>query len=326
MASLVSVAVTRLEEGQKGYNGVTLTNFANDTTEPGIAQGSVIEIAGALYEFTGPEPETVASWGGVGNGTQAYIEITAGGSTATAAWTTTPPSWDTDKQGFYRSSLVRTVGGSFKDGSGNATKKFLYSDPNLISLRKYGNGSVEIPGALEVVTGGVTVGAGGLTVTADGLTVTAGGLAVGAGGAEISGALDVAGYDIDCAAMTLTAGITCGLDIDMTGSDPDITSTKPIDLQKGHYHARLNQTGGDIDDVYDFLAPAIPDNGDSVVVHGVVGYGTNVQWHVTSAQRSTSTAIALYRVNLGSGITDGIASSTITDGDSTSIDFVQLAY
>ena len=185
MANLVTVAVTQIEEQRKGYNGVTLTQFANDTTEPQIAAGSIVEIAGSLYEFSGAE--AITGFAGIGNGNQTYIEVTASGATASAAFSTTAPTWDTDKQGYYNGGLVRTIGGSFKDGSGNATNKFLYTDPNLLSLRKYGNGAVEIPGALEVVAGGVTVGAGAITASSSSLAL--GGAVTGVTSLSMGGAV-----------------------------------------------------------------------------------------------------------------------------------------
>ena len=305
MANLVTVAVTQIEEQRKGYNGVTLTQFANDTTEPQIAAGSIVEIAGSLYEFSGAE--AITGFAGIGNGNQTYIEVTASGATASAAFSTTAPTWDTDKQGYYNGGLVRTIGGSFKDGSGNATNKFLYTDPNLLSLRKYGNGAVEIPGALEVVAGGVTVGAGAITASSSSLAL---------GGA-----------------VTGVPAVSMGGDLDMTAADPEITSTKPLDLQKGHYHDDIhdNFVGAPTqDEVFDFLAPAIPDIGDMVTVTGAIRPISTAsdQVLITSfAERTAASTIEIhgFRVEMALDIGGAIA-QVITNGDATNLGEVSLAY
>ena len=317
MANLVTVAVTQIEEQRKGYNGVTLTQFANDTTEPQIAAGSIVEIAGSLYEFSGAE--AITGFAGIGNGNQTYIEVTASGATASAAFSTTAPTWDTDKQGYYNGGLVRTIGGSFKDGSGNATNKFLYTDPNLLSLRKYGNGAVEIPGALEVVAGGVTVGAGAITASSSSLAL--GGAVTGVTSLSMGGA------------VTGGTSLSMGGDLDMTAADPEITSTKPLDLQKGHYHDDIhdNFVGAPTqDEVFDFLAPAIPDIGDMVTVTGAIRPISTAsdQVLITSfAERTAASTIEIhgFRVEMALDIGGAIA-QVITNGDATNLGEVSLAY
>ena len=124
MANLVTVAVTQIEEQRKGYNGVTLTQFANDTTEPQIAAGSIVEIAGSLYEFSGAE--AITGFAGIGNGNQTYIEVTASGATASAAFSTTAPTWATDKQGYCNggpsAAVLRTAAGTPQTSSYTPTQ------------------------------------------------------------------------------------------------------------------------------------------------------------------------------------------------------------
>jgi len=275
-----------MEEGQKGYQGLTLTNFANETTEPAITQGSIVEVAGSLYEFTAQE--AISGFGGVANGTQAYIEITAAGATATAAWSTTAPTWDTDKQGYYNGALVRSVGGTFKDGGGNATLKFLYTEPNLLTFRKYGTGRMEL---IDVVNtpnfeAGVTIVAGNLT---------------------------------------LTAG-----DIAFSDADPDITSTKPVDIQKGHFHDSFHDNGSPTEDqLFDFFAPAIPDVTDEVACSGCVETANADEMFIAArAERFSTTAIRLYGVRFRTDLTATGRATFLqfVNGDASTHRAASLAY
>lgn len=80
---------------RKGYCGVSLTNYDN-TTVPAIAAGSVVEDNGALYKFSTEESIS----GSPADGT-IYIMLVPSGSSITAEFTATAPTWSDDKQGFY---------------------------------------------------------------------------------------------------------------------------------------------------------------------------------------------------------------------------------
>ena len=156
--------MTRLEEGQKGYNGISLTNYNSQTLDAAIAQGSVVEIGGALYEFT--TDETLTGFSGLSNRSRAFLELTASGATVTGAWTATVPTWDDDKQGWY-TTTKRVVATAWKDGSGNQTAKRLLVDRDVTQL----TGVIDINGSNHTVSDfdapniSVTTGASHRTIT-----------------------------------------------------------------------------------------------------------------------------------------------------------------
>ena len=84
----------------KGLDQLTLTHMT-DTTVPAIAAGSVIEVNGVLIKFDTEEaisttdPHTSAT---VANG---IVYIYINGTTMTASFTATAPTWSNSKQGFY---------------------------------------------------------------------------------------------------------------------------------------------------------------------------------------------------------------------------------
>jgi hypothetical protein len=120
--SQVEVALTQIEKQRLGYQAVSLTNFDTDN-EPEIAAGSKVEIGGALFEFSANE--SITGWGGIGNDNDVYIKLVVDGTSVTAEFTTSAPSWDTAKHGWY-DGLDRYIGGLYKDGSGNYTAKYLF--------------------------------------------------------------------------------------------------------------------------------------------------------------------------------------------------------
>lgn len=114
----------KYNRGQKGFNGVSLTNFDN-TSAPQIASGSVFEIGGALFEAS--TNETITGWSSISDNTNAYIYVTdGGGGTATAAYSATAPTWDTSKQGWYN-GLARAVAGLYRVDVSTYAEKYVYS-------------------------------------------------------------------------------------------------------------------------------------------------------------------------------------------------------
>lgn len=83
-------------------DSITLTNFDN-STQPAIAAGSIVECNGALYSFSSEEsisltdPVTSST---VADGT-VYVCLVPSTSTITAAFTATAPTWSDSKQGWY---------------------------------------------------------------------------------------------------------------------------------------------------------------------------------------------------------------------------------
>jgi hypothetical protein len=132
-----------------GYQACSLTNFSDNLNLPAIAAGSKVEIAGALFDITGDE--AISGWGPIANSSNVYIMLTVSGAAFTASFVTAAPTWDTAKQGWY-SGLNRYIGGLYKDSGGNYTKKWLYraSSGGVQNLKEYGDGTIEILGALTV--------------------------------------------------------------------------------------------------------------------------------------------------------------------------------
>ncbi|MEN6333794.1 MAG: hypothetical protein ABFE01_05995, partial [Phycisphaerales bacterium] len=93
--SQVTVAASCIEKQRLGYQAISLTNFASDTDEPQIAAGSKVEIGDALFEFSGNE--SITGWAGIANSSDVYIHLTVSGSSVTASFSTTAPTWDTAK-------------------------------------------------------------------------------------------------------------------------------------------------------------------------------------------------------------------------------------
>jgi hypothetical protein len=120
--------------------------------EPQIAAGSLCEIGGALYEFA--SLESITGLSGIANSSQIYTRLTVSGASVTASGTITAPTWSDSKQGFYTGS-DRVIGGMYKDASGNYTKKWFYEEKQGFWLKRYGDGTIEVLGAVTL-TGGVT--------------------------------------------------------------------------------------------------------------------------------------------------------------------------
>lgn len=98
-----------------GHNGISLTNYENDTL-PAIAQGSKVEIGGS-YFYAGSDQ---AVTGTPASGFINYIYIQTDG---TVVWSTTVPAWDSAKTGWYNGT-DRCVGGVYYDGT-NYGGKFI---------------------------------------------------------------------------------------------------------------------------------------------------------------------------------------------------------
>ena len=94
--------LARLERTYKGYDGVSLTEWATGNTDrPEIAAGSVIEIDGSPFYY--PTDETIVDGAGLTDG-WCYVKHVVSGDTVTATLTNTFGTWDTAKQGFYDGS------------------------------------------------------------------------------------------------------------------------------------------------------------------------------------------------------------------------------
>jgi hypothetical protein len=126
---------TQVEKQRLGFIALSLTNY-DSNSEPQIAAGSVVEISGSLFKFDSND-----SIGGTPTtGQMNYIMLEVSGSgdeqTASGSWTTTAPTWNDGKQGWYEATgNKRYVAGCCYDGT-NYRHKFLF-DRGRDILRKF---------------------------------------------------------------------------------------------------------------------------------------------------------------------------------------------
>ncbi len=158
--SQVTTRDTQLEKQRIGFLQLTLTNFAS-TSEPAIAAGSVVEVGGSLYVFSGDE--AITGWGAIGNDTDCYIRLPYNGA-LTAEFTTVAPTWSASKQGWY-DGIKRYVAGLHRGaGAGDYEDKWIYqkSQDKTDDHRFLGTGVVEFDsGIAGDLTGGIVeTGAG----------------------------------------------------------------------------------------------------------------------------------------------------------------------
>jgi hypothetical protein len=120
---IVSIPATRLEVQSAGAMGLSLTHF-DDTAECQVAAGSWCEIAGAVYEADADT--AIVGWGGIASDSEVYIKLVVAAGAVTPTFTTTAPTWDAAKCGYYNGA-DRYVGGLYKDSAGNYATKWLYT-------------------------------------------------------------------------------------------------------------------------------------------------------------------------------------------------------
>ena len=91
----------------KSFQAISLTEFATSALSQ-IAAGSVVEIAGAFFNFPADETINASTWTSIASGNTAYIVLVpagaAGSQTVTAEFTATAPVWRDDNQGWYASA------------------------------------------------------------------------------------------------------------------------------------------------------------------------------------------------------------------------------
>jgi len=130
---------TQVEKQRLGFIAISLTNYNNDSV-PQIAAGSVVEISGSLFIF-----ESNDSIGGTPTSDSLnYVMLEVSGSgdsqTVSGSWTTTAPTWNDGKQGYYDATEnKRCVGGCYYDGT-NYTDKWIYLKPqDHTTIRRNGS-------------------------------------------------------------------------------------------------------------------------------------------------------------------------------------------
>lgn len=138
-------------DGQRrGYDFVTLTNWDATTSAPAVSVGSIIEINGAVFEVSSSNV-TIGSVPG-GATSDLYIKLTvSGGSTVTADWTTTAPSWDAEKGGWFNGTTKYLAFICDYDGGGS------WSNKREI-LSRFDEWEYQYASGNKTITGGIDIG------------------------------------------------------------------------------------------------------------------------------------------------------------------------
>lgn len=108
-----SVVATYITAGNYGYYSIGLDEYDTDA-EPEL-QAGFVEVGGEIYENTAAL--AITGWSGISTSTQAYVYIVPGGSTATAIFSSTAPTWSNAKRGWYNSN-DRALFAVYKDSAG----------------------------------------------------------------------------------------------------------------------------------------------------------------------------------------------------------------
>lgn len=128
--SLVNTGASKtgeFDQSKLGRIEISLTNRDN-TSEPEIASGSVIEVAGTTYYASANDDiDPDGNWGGIANSTLVYLKFTVDSTGVKSVVTTTKPTWDTAKQGFYATN-DRYYGYIYKNSNGDYTRKYCYGN------------------------------------------------------------------------------------------------------------------------------------------------------------------------------------------------------
>lgn len=112
--------MTVLDHQRKGHFQLSLTNMDTDE-RPEIAEGSIIEVAGGLFEFDADEEITGSPADGV-----VYVVLVPDEDDISAILTATAPVWDENKHGWYLTGTNRrAVARMIKSGTSFSPKNLL---------------------------------------------------------------------------------------------------------------------------------------------------------------------------------------------------------
>lgn len=139
--------VLAMEKQRKGLILLSLTNYDLLVgTVPQISQGSVLEVNGALFEMSsGNETIGGAPSANAINYIYAQVAGTDPNQTITFVWSTTAPTWDLAKQGYYNGA-DRAIGGCYYTGT-NYYCKFIYDGIDNGIFKRYVQ--VGVPGSVD---------------------------------------------------------------------------------------------------------------------------------------------------------------------------------
>lgn len=130
----------------RGYNGISLTNFTN-TTIPQVSGGSSYEIdsSGDSVVYLVSGSTTITGLAGLAFPNDVFIYSDTSGNLSASL---TSPSWDTTKQGWYNSN-DRAIAGLYKVDNSTYTQKWVYSN-NGLKIFQSNDRLVTVPAYMEL--------------------------------------------------------------------------------------------------------------------------------------------------------------------------------
>lgn len=120
--------ITSVDYGMIGALSLSLTNYLS-TTRPSITAGSIVEVAGDLFEFS--TENSISTTGVISTSAcDYYIKLVPSSSECSAQFSTVVPTWRTDYQGYYENStsVNRVIGEVYFTGTDYVDKRLYYGD------------------------------------------------------------------------------------------------------------------------------------------------------------------------------------------------------
>jgi len=145
-----TVAIDYFQEAVLGYSAANISNYDN-TSEPKVQAGSVIEISQELYEFS--SEESITGWSGIANATQAYIYFVPAGTSCTVIFSSTTPTWSNAKNGWYNGNN-RAEWAVYRTNSTTYSNKYRLSNQSINRQGdQYNLGALDVTGAITTDVG-----------------------------------------------------------------------------------------------------------------------------------------------------------------------------
>ncbi len=110
--------VAQMERVKKGTIPLEFTTLTAGSTAPKIIAGSWVEVNGNMYRFN--SQETATGWSGIGSPALVYMKVVVAGTSITAEFTTSAPTYSDLKQGWYNGN-DRYILWLYKDSGDNYT-------------------------------------------------------------------------------------------------------------------------------------------------------------------------------------------------------------
>lgn len=124
--SVLDSVITSVDYGLVGAMALSLTNYTS-TIRPSVASGSIVDIAGNLFEFS--TENSISTTGIISTAAcDYYIKLVPSSSECSVQFSTVVPTWRTDYQGYYENStsINRFIGEMYFTGSDYVDKRLYY--------------------------------------------------------------------------------------------------------------------------------------------------------------------------------------------------------